>query len=526
MRDQVSEIDQAGAQVERYRLAVPVALQEARIWVLWRFEAASEPGKKPLKVPYYTNGRRRSGPQGSREDLSHLATFEAALSAFTRGGSTGLGIAHVPGCGFVSLDFDDCIDSDGVTSDEVDEFVRRTGSYCEISPSGRGLRVVLRGTMASVKQITTHPKIEVFGESGFVTLTGNQYAGTDVLCELPHDCKAQLDAWLKGARRDERKRSDQLDLVNRADPIYQHLKGTNAVKREFPNGRVSIRCPFEGEHTGGSGASDTVYFLPHTNGYARGHFKCLHGHCAQRTDEDFLRALDVPQADVSALLLASHAAARTPEAASELSANFITDKNGNLIANELNALELLRGAPQFRHVYFDTFRESWRTVGEDGSECALTDDDGIRVLLWLQRNGLPRIKVGQARAALRALALSRQRDVLHEFLADLPAWDGEERIAKAFPAILGSPNDEYHQVAGSNFFKALAARAAVPGARLHQAYMFEGNQGIGKSTFLEVLGGGFYSEITASIGSDNFRRELRAPPHHEDRNHHEQREHR
>jgi len=57
---------------------------------------------------------------------------------------------------------------------------------------------------------------------------------------------------------------------------------------------VDITCPFAVDHTTPGGPGDTVYWPPHTGGFLQGHFHCLHAHCVQRTDAEFLAALGRP----------------------------------------------------------------------------------------------------------------------------------------------------------------------------------------------------------------------------------------
>jgi hypothetical protein len=280
---------------DRYTLAVPERLRALTIWLLWRFESAEKAGDKPRKVPYYVNGKRRSGIQGAPDDLAQLATFDQALEALRTERWSGVGIAHVPGCGINSWDFDNCIDQGGAIAPELDALLRDSGTYCEISPSGRGVRMVALGILPSIKRI--HPggyNIELFGESGFVTITGRTLCGEDVV-PLPANVENTLRTWLQADLTEQpHTRTDQLAQTRGLDPVYQRLKAAGAIKRDWPDGRSSIVCPFEAEHTSGSGRSDTVYFAPNTNGYANGHFHCLHAHCAQRTDSTFRDALGVP----------------------------------------------------------------------------------------------------------------------------------------------------------------------------------------------------------------------------------------
>ena len=75
------------------------------------------------------------------------------------------------------------------------------------------------------------------------------------------------------------------------DPVAQSLTNLGVVKSTERDGRLHIACPFEAEHTAGGDDSATTYFPAFTGGYSRGHFSCLHAHCSERTDGDFLAAL-------------------------------------------------------------------------------------------------------------------------------------------------------------------------------------------------------------------------------------------
>ena len=77
------------------------------------------------------------------------------------------------------------------------------------------------------------------------------------------------------------------------DPVAQSLYDKGAVVSAERDGRLHIACPFAEGHTAGGDASATTYFPAFTGGFERGHFRCLHAHCAERTDGDFLSALGI-----------------------------------------------------------------------------------------------------------------------------------------------------------------------------------------------------------------------------------------
>ena len=119
--------------------AIPLALRERNQWVVWRYETRHE---KRTKVPLDA----KTGQHASVSEPATWTTFEKALAAF-EASETLSGISYVfcaddPFCG---IDVDDCLDEEGHLlwgSDLLELFP----TYCEVSPSGRGIKLIMRGT--------------------------------------------------------------------------------------------------------------------------------------------------------------------------------------------------------------------------------------------------------------------------------------------------------------------------------------------------------------------------------------------
>lgn len=161
-------------------IEAPTELRALPGWLLWRYK--SQPGTdKPLKVPYYTEGGRRHGKQGSPEDRAKLTTFAAAKAAAARRGMSGVGLAILPDWGITALDFDKCVGPDGALPPEVERIVMQT--YAEYSPSGTGIRAFVRGNLGDHKSQAKDGEygFETFSGSGFVTFTGNLLPAHDLL---------------------------------------------------------------------------------------------------------------------------------------------------------------------------------------------------------------------------------------------------------------------------------------------------------------------------------------------------------
>lgn len=86
-----------------------------------------------------------------------------------------------------------------------------------------------------------------------------------------------------------RKRGEHVAM---SDPVAEYLLEGGRVLGEDRDGALIVVCPWEADHsTGHQGDGSTVWFPAGTNGYDRGHFKCLHGHCEGRGDTDFFEAV-------------------------------------------------------------------------------------------------------------------------------------------------------------------------------------------------------------------------------------------
>lgn len=269
---------------DRLYMAVPNELRPLKAWLLWK-KGQPTPGGKFDKIPYYVSGRRRSGTQGSPEDLAGLVTFDEALITLRRGGYDGMGLAMLDGQDIVGLDFDGCRGEDGVIAPWVLDLCRDT--YMEISPSGTGVRAFYRGTFPDRKNHAEH--IEVFCRTGFLTVTGERRNGCD-LAKMSDAVASELTRLLGP----DKVRSDSAAVLSGAcarDPNLARLNELGLVLRDMGGGKFAVTCPFQASHTTPGGSGDAVYFTAHTGGYASGNFDCKHAHCAERPQAEFRAAI-------------------------------------------------------------------------------------------------------------------------------------------------------------------------------------------------------------------------------------------
>ncbi len=277
--------------IDRLVFNLPDPIKALRQFVLWRYELSPR-GGKPLKVPYYVNGIKRNGTQGSAEDRAQMATFSQAVAAFeeANGKYSGIGLAMFAESKISGVDLDNCLTEGKIDPKRADLL---EGTYAEVSPSGHGVRGFYAGVYPDRKD--NDAGVEIFCGKGFLTLTGTRLNSNEII-PLPGHVRARFDAIFEG-QKTAAIRQDVLQRVKESDPVYQRLRELGHIRKEYDGGRIGITCPFEAEHTRGDGDADAVYFLPHTNGYSTGNFHCLHAHCINRTQSEYFEAIGLGDHD-------------------------------------------------------------------------------------------------------------------------------------------------------------------------------------------------------------------------------------
>ena len=74
---------------------------------------------------------------------------------------------------------DDCAGDDGKPNPETQDIINAIGSYTEISPSGRGIRIIARGKLPGKEVNNRRLGREIYDGTGgrYLTLTGQVYEG-------------------------------------------------------------------------------------------------------------------------------------------------------------------------------------------------------------------------------------------------------------------------------------------------------------------------------------------------------------
>ncbi len=153
---------------------IAIDIKENGKFCLWRYEM--QQGRR-TKVPYQVSGQRASS-----RNIQHFTSFEEVLNVVPRCDGIGMGVFSP----FAAVDIDDCV-KDGKLSELAEDVIHTLDSYTEYSPSGKGVRIILK-----VKDFTFNKSLyyinnrkiglEVYvpgATNRFVTLTGNTIHQTE-----------------------------------------------------------------------------------------------------------------------------------------------------------------------------------------------------------------------------------------------------------------------------------------------------------------------------------------------------------
>ncbi len=270
----------------------------------------------------------------------------------------------------------------------------------------------------------------------------------------------------------------------------------NGWSTEWENdGKLRIRCPFGDEHGSGEiGDGSTVYFPAGTGGFERGHFRCLHAHCAGRKDGDYIARLGYLNDDFE-VIEAPPVQEDEDGAVVKRPAGLTVNSRTGQIEPDLKGIVAALSEPSWSGVcvVFDRFSQrtyvrfakraaptAWAADWLDGFE-ELNDDHISSGVLELVDRSFKEPSTEKMHSAVRHLRRVTGIDSAQSWLHSLQ-WDGTPRINRFFADYWHcADDDEYLTTVSRYFWLALAGRVLWPGATAHMMPVVKGAQGCGKS---------------------------------------------
>jgi primase-polymerase (primpol)-like protein len=144
---------------------IPGELKKRPQWVFWKYALDSK--GRWTKHPY----NPRTGRKASSTDLLTWSRFDTVFEAFESGGYDGVGFVFCSGDPYTGVDLDGCRDPvTGEVEAWAAEISALLGGYTELSPSGKGLHVIVKGKAPAPLKL---PYIEMYSIERFFTMTGH-----------------------------------------------------------------------------------------------------------------------------------------------------------------------------------------------------------------------------------------------------------------------------------------------------------------------------------------------------------------
>jgi hypothetical protein len=195
----------------------------------------------------------------SHSNPAHWTSYAEAIYIATLRKAGGIGFVFHESDPYSGIDLDGCRDPETEAIEQwAQRIIDRANSYTEISPSGTGVKIFVRGTLprSVTKSLGPHKGIEIYSARRYFTFTGQHLTGTpteirdaqqaldDLLIELtpvaeptPAQPARKISLGEQGAER-LAKSTTAIDAINRTNDLEAYLIGRGATKR----GRLLSCC--------------------------------------------------------------------------------------------------------------------------------------------------------------------------------------------------------------------------------------------------------------------------------------------
>ena len=511
-------------------------LQKRSQWVAWDYR-----GARRAKVPVAAN----SGANASVSDPTTWSDYAAAADRARSAGLAGVGFVLTADDGIIGIDLDSCRNPETKALDAwAADVVALKETYAEVSPSGRGLRMLALATGDVASLHVSNAGVEVYTKGGrFVTITGNHLPDTpDKIKAAPRTVAMLQDRVAKLARLDLESAGapPSTEWIGRDTPFS---RTNSAALRNLP-AWVPILLPLARRSGKGYRVTSEDLCRPlqedlsitpqgikdfgvHDMGDARR---------GKRTPIDLVleyaadAEIDVKgpagaalwlceQLDVEPSTLGWQPAANAFEGVVEVGAPnpplapLITDSRGRPTSVLANVMATLRTRPVLDVFAFDEMARQSMIVralpapalaGIDPDDVfprPIRDTDVSRLQELMQHDGLPRLSQDLAHQAVDARAEERGYHPVRLYLEQI-VWDRTVRLDSWLTTYLGADASPYHSAIGTMFLTAMVARILSPGCKADYLLVLEGPQGVGKSSVCEILAGEWFSASLPDVSAE------------------------
>lgn len=196
---------------------------------------------------------------------------------------------------------------------------------------------------------------------------------------------------------------------------------------------------------------------------------------------------------------------QAPAEADDLSwmSSLSVDRNGNYQKTVNNIILILQNDPNLKgKIATDEFANRGLLLGavpwdRSGIKRQWTDDDDAGLFWYLENY----YRVAQQDRQDKALAIVGRQNLINDVKRYLQGlvWDGQRRLDTLLSDYLGAEDTRYTRAVMRKSLCAAVGRAISGGVKYDYMPIFTGPQGIGKSTFLAILGREWFSDSLTSF---------------------------
>lgn len=154
---------------------------------------------------------------------------------------------------------------------------------------------------------------------------------------------------------------------------------------------------------------------------------------------------------------------------------------------EANALRIIAAHSEYAgRIWLDEFAQRLMIDTDDGP-VQFSRTHALQVLVWMQETlQLPKMPLSAVERASTLVGERNKRHELRQWLQNL-IWDGHERLPLLLADGWGAEETPYTMAVGRCWLIGLVARIFEPGQKMDTLPVFEGRQGILKSSSLQAL---------------------------------------
>lgn len=493
---------------------IPQFLKDIPRWSPWR-ASWNQKRKKWDKIP-----QSASNPEFSLSTAKpdKWSAFDKALSGFNPVKLAGLGFVMTGIKGLVAIDLDNCLGEDWAL-----DIIQQVNSYTEISPSGKGYRVFVKGDLD--QDWTNHERgIEVYAgnEARFLTVTGEVVGSRTDVTQAPAGVLEQLTKqYAKENRKAEVIDLNMPDLIAEDDlPTLDDLRIPEGPRQflisgESGNDRSGTLFGV-GVSLYAAGYSDQeVFSILAVNDNA---MEVALDH--RRQDQD--RALQYLWREhcIKAKAKAGNAVASADEfeviplePGEKPLPRFTRDGKGR-IESTINNVVMALDRPDLCGIVlrYDRFRDEimYALDGRQGEWQQFTDADYSRLRITLEKRGFKPIGRELIRDSVLLTADDHPFDSAIEWLGKLE-WDGVQRIGGFLANYFNTEDTEYTRAVSMYLWSAMAGRVMVPGIKADMVPILIGAQGSKKSSSVAAMSPSmeFFTEISFHEKDEDLARKMR-----------------